>query len=146
MGDQDSGEVKLARMQQQIAALVDTVGRIERKVDEVVTLDRTIVQLQTDYKHQATEMATQWSRIDTLGDKLLGVDQKADKWINTARGAWFATVVLGTIVQGVIGWAVVSVVTSVQDLRERNAVNENRVSKIERDQLPHQLRPDVSGR
>lgn len=137
---EDTDAVKLARMQQQMATMVETVERIERKVDEVVSLDRTIVRLQSDYQHQAKEMVTQWSRIDTLGADILDVDKKADKWINTARGAWFATVLLGTILQGLIGWAIVNVVSSVQELRERNAVQENRISKIEREQQLPQLR------
>lgn len=129
--EQDTDAVKLARMQQQMASVVETVARIERKVDEVVTLDRTIVKLQSDAKHAASEMATQWGRIDSLQREVGDVDSKADKWINTARGAWWMLIVLGGAIQVAVAGSVAWVFSNVQDLREHRAVFENRLTKLE---------------
>lgn len=91
--------VQLAKLQEQVASMAASVEDVRTSVREVLTLDRTIAELNILHQQQSREVATMWAKIEAAKKDIDLVDRKADSWINKGRGAWFAAVLLGSIAQ-----------------------------------------------
>lgn len=123
--------VQLAKLQEQVASMAASVEDVRTSVREVLSLDRTIAELSVRHRQHASEIAQQWTRIDTLKGSVDATDKKSDEWINKARGAWFTAVILGSIAQiaviAMIGW----VFTHVNLAEDQLYLLQYRVQQIE---------------
>lgn len=132
---------QLATLRAQLEQVSQQVGRVESKVGEVVTLDKTMVALQSDYRHQTAQVAQQWTRIDQAHAAIGSVEEKADRFINTARGAYLMLLFFWTFFTGLTLAAGAWVFSSVQDTAKAVAVIQSRLERVEHQVGPSTQRP-----
>lgn len=131
MPAENSDNTELKLLAAEVKAVVNSVDRIESKVNELLSIDRTMAQMQKDASHQQGEIGQIWVRVDGQTKSLDALAIETRAFINRASGAWVAVAVMLSIVQlGICAW-VGWVFTSVQSTRELAAVHEHRLKVIE---------------
>lgn len=128
---EQTSTAQMATLAADVRNAVESIARVETKVNELLALDRTMAQMQQAASHQQGEIAEIWKRIDgqTKSIDSLAIETRA--FINRASGAWVAVAVMLSIVQvAIVAW-VGWVFTSVQSTRELAAVHEHRLKVIE---------------
>jgi len=126
-----SPDTRLAVLASQMTAMAQTMARVENKVNEVVTLDRTIAGLQSDYRHQMQEIGTQWKKIDKNEANLDLTDRKVEKWINTTRGVFIAAALFTSLVQICVIGAVTWGFNNLSAERSRGDIQDYRLKQME---------------
>ena len=127
----DDTDARLAVLTSQLHAMATTMERVEKKVDDVVSLDRTIAGLQSDYRHQINEVATQWKKIDANEANIDVTDRKVEKWINTARGMTIVMSVVISLIQTAVGGALAWGFTNLSAERARGDLQDYRLQQLE---------------
>ncbi len=127
---------QMALLTQRVENALNAITRVERKVDDLLVIDRTMAQMQQQSTHQQTEIEQLWKRVDSQSTSVQELGKETREFINRSGGAWVAAAVLLGIVQiGVCAW-VGWVFSSVQFTREQGAVHEHRLTMLEQRDLP----------
>ena len=124
-------EARLAVLASQMVEMAKTMQRVEKKVDEVVTLDRAFAELQSDQRHHSNETKTQWAKIEANASSLLITDQKIERLGNMIRGGSMITLIFAGIMQVIIFAAIAWGFNNLSAERSRGDIQDYRLSRIE---------------
>lgn len=132
----EQNDTQIQLLAQKVENVIDTMGRVENKVNELLAIDRTMAQMQQTSSHQDAEIKQLWTRLDTQRKAIEDLAMETRAFINRAGGAWVAAAVLFSMIQiGVCAW-VGWVFSSVQFTRELSAVHEHRLKMLEQRDQP----------
>ena len=128
-------QTQIAVLAEAVKNAVDSIARVEGKVNELLSIDRTMAQIQEQSVHQQTEIKQIWERVDGQGREIQTLATETRAFINRAGGAWVAAAMALSLAQVVAFAWVAWVFNSVQSTRELAAVHEYRLKVLEqRDQ------------